>query len=538
MGDTFLVNADRKDTTQVELNDPELESDTRSLSGKSPSNPNWTTTRRELWCFYLYYIGNNGLSGFNFGPSQFQNLLYLAGYDPEQPPFTATCGSGTGCVLPYLGRVRDINSIVLLTNGISFAIQAVLLLMIGAWADYGRWRPNITIFFTLVAVGVSFAWLGVDEPSRWRAGVALYVLGLITYQCALTFWTAAFPGLARHLPEVEQSAEEAKQRKKTLDDHANFESLARNRISNVSFAICSAGEIVVLAIMVGIIKGLKAGDSTENNTKSFSVLIAFSGAVWLLCAIPWFIFEKRRPGLALPPGASLVTIGFKQTYVAFRECLRLKQTFLYLIFYFLMGDVLNTTVTVIGTLQNSVVSYSTLQLTLLLLVGIVAQGIGIYGFWLVQKKYMISTKTMLMFNVFWILVLTIWGLIGVHTDKFGFKHIWEIWLYQVFYGLMVCPWYAYSQTMISEVSPLPQMFLFFALFSVIGKTSAFIGPFVSEAIITASGNNNNMPFAFLFALGAFSTIFLFLVDMEKSRVECEEFVAAEAEHQAFTDVVA
>ena len=66
-----------------------------------------------------------------------------------------------------------------------------------------------------------------------------------------------------------------------------------------------------------------------------------------------------------------------------------------------------------------------------------------------------------------------------------------------------------------------------------------------------------MPFAFLFGLyvtigvfssptgpftfkknrGAFSTIFLFMVDMEKSRVECEEFVAAEAEHQAFTDVV-
>jgi hypothetical protein len=61
-------------------------------------------------------------------------------------------------------------------------------------------------------------------------------------------------------------------------------------------------------------------------------------------------------------------------------------------------------------------------------------------------------------------------------------------LYQVFYGLVVCPWYAYSQTMISEVSPGPQMcvqdlitllythkllgtvfrFLFFALFSVVG----------------------------------------------------------------------
>jgi len=76
-------------------------------------------------------------------------------------------------------------------------------------------------------------------------------------------------------------------------------------------------------------------------------------------------------------------------------------------------------------------------------------------------------------------------------------------------------------------------FLFFALFSVIGKTSAFIGPFVSEAIISASGNNVNMPFTFLFGLGLFSTIFLFMVDVKKSRIECEEFVAAEASREAF-----
>lgn len=64
------------------------------------------TSKLELWSFYLYYVGNNGLSGFNFGPSQFQNLLFLAGYDPVDPPFTTPC-SANGCVLPYLGRVRD-----------------------------------------------------------------------------------------------------------------------------------------------------------------------------------------------------------------------------------------------------------------------------------------------------------------------------------------------------------------------------------------------------------------------------------------------
>lgn len=111
----------------------------------------WTTTRAELWTFYLYYVGNSGFSGLNFGPSQFQNLLFQAGYDPSQPPYTAPCGAG-GCVLPFLGKVRDgkstrafgyidlfmwartdgaVNSAALLSNGISFVLQAILLVFIG-----------------------------------------------------------------------------------------------------------------------------------------------------------------------------------------------------------------------------------------------------------------------------------------------------------------------------------------------------------------------------------------------------------------------
>jgi len=383
-------------------------------------------------------------------------------------------------------------------------------------------------------VGVSFAWLGVQHPSQWHVAVVLYILGLTSYQCAVTFWTAAFPGLVRNLPEVQASANETEHGSKSIDEHTSFESLQRNRVSNMSLVVNSVGEVIILGIMIGILKAVKSDVSIENNTKAFRVLLAFSGGVWLLCAIPWFIFEKRRPGLDLPPGAAFLTIGFKQTFVTFRECFRLKQTFLYLVFYFLMGDVLNTTLTVVATLQNNVVSYSTLQLTLLLLVGITSQGLGTYVFWRVQKRYGISTKRMLFFVVFWILVLTVWGLAGVHTNTIGFKHVWEIWLYQVITGFFVAPWYSFSQTMICEVSPLPQMFLFFSLFSVIGKTSAVIGPFVSQAIISASGNNDNMPFTFLFGLGVSSTIFLFMLDVEKSRIECEEFVAAEARRGVFS----
>ncbi|KAK8869448.1 hypothetical protein IAR55_000012 [Kwoniella newhampshirensis] len=70
-------------------------------------------------------------------------------------------------------------------------------------------------------------------------------------------------------------------------------------------------------------------------------------------------------------------------------------------------------------------------------------------------------------------------------------------------------------------------FLFFALFSIIGKTSSFIGPFVSSAIIDDSGNNN-MPFTFLLGLGCMSVCILACVNVDKSRKECRKYLEDEA----------
>jgi len=83
--------------------------------------------------------------------------------------------------------------------------------------------------------------------------------------------------------------------------------------------------------------------------------------------------------------------------------------------------------------------------------------------------------------------------------------------------------------MISEVTPRGREFLFFSLFSIIGKTSSFIGPLVSSAIIDATpSGNNSTPFYFLTALSAVSfCICVFGVDLEKSRREQEAFLDKE-----------
>lgn len=431
----------------------------------------YQTGRWELWAFYIYYIGNSGLGPFNFGPSQFQNLLYLQ----ASALGNGTCGD-TGqpdCRLAFAGSQRTVESIVLLCNGLSFAIQAVLFLVIGSFADYGKNRPYILIVSTVVAIAISFAWLGVTRPEQWQTAIALYMIGLVTYQLCLSYWTAAFPGLARNLPHMRQARAELSDAagpvpvanttalptedlgdkqpatlpvqqqdpvspstataggRMTAAKYAVLETMAINRISNIAFAVCSFGELIVLAIMQGMLYGIHADRDTESNTQALSAVVAFSAGVWVLCAIPWFVLEKKRPGQPLPPGTNYFTAAAKQALLAAKHLRHLRQTLIYLVFYFLFSDALNTSVTVISTLQNQVVSFSTTKLNILLIIGIAAQGVGIYAFWLLQKRFTLSTLFMFSWVVVFVLLQLLWGLIGIFTQTIGYHHEVEFYIWQV-----------------------------------------------------------------------------------------------------------
>lgn len=128
----------------------------------------YEATRAEVWAFYAFYTGNSGLGLYSFAPTALQNLLYQAAGD-------------TG-LLRFAGRQRNINSIILLSNGISFSIQTVLYLVLGSYADFGTWRPWILIVNTAGAIAIGFGWLGVSTPEKWEYGIGLYIIGC---QCRL-----------------------------------------------------------------------------------------------------------------------------------------------------------------------------------------------------------------------------------------------------------------------------------------------------------------------------------------------------------------
>lgn len=66
---------------------------------------------------------------------------------------------------------------------------------------------------------------------------------MIGYQLALTFWTAAFPRLARDTRHLQLAAKELRDGKMTEEEYSKRDSLQRNRLANVSFYVSSCGEV-------------------------------------------------------------------------------------------------------------------------------------------------------------------------------------------------------------------------------------------------------------------------------------------------------
>ena len=96
--------------------------------------------------------------------------------------------------------------------------------------------------------------------------------------------------------------------------------------------------------------------------------------------------------------------------------------------------------------------------------------------------------------------------------------VWEFWLAAAYNFATGC-WGSYSVTMISEVVPAPKAYMFFALFNTVGKTSAFIGPLISSAIVDRAGGNTNYSFWFLFFMGLTGVTILYFVNTDKAKLD-------------------
>ncbi|CCL98264.1 uncharacterized protein FIBRA_00258 [Fibroporia radiculosa] len=503
---------------------PEIEVEVAVVAPLKRDEP--LVTRKELWSYYLYYNGDNGVGPNGYSLTLFQSLATSAGYDPVYGPgssCTASDASGQ-CVLPWGSGTKAVSSVVLVSNGVSFAIMTLIFTTIGSAADYGTFGRWLLLVITIICWGAQFASMALTSPSRWGAAMALYMIGFVTYGATLVFYAAIFPRLARNTPHARGLREKYECGEVSVEEYELEESLEKNRISNISTMHSNVGYIFTLCLNLSILLPLANNSLVDNYT------IVLTNAYWVITGIWWFIFQEPRPGPTLPRSEHYLTIGWKQIWIALKQYQKLPYTFIYLVAFFLLADGLNTTGTLISICQNDKFSFSFLQNTYLGLAQAITSTVSTLGFWYIQKYWKISTKKMFVVTNVVTILIPLWGMIGIWTQKF--HNVWEFWAYNVVFGLFQAPYYAFSQTMMAELTPPGFDNMFFGLFGLSNRASSMIGPNVIQAIINDT-NNNWKGFPFLFALcTAASLVIWFAVDITTGR---RDAVAWADKHSSYAE---
>ena len=229
----------------------------------------------------------------------------------------------------------------------------------------------------------------------------------------------------------------------------------------------------------------------------------------------------------------------------------LKQTFLYLAGYFLMADVFNTSGTLVNILQNEAIQFDSVTFSGLIALVYGLEFLGLLINQWVQQRYKISPKWMFFIAACGIEFTNLWGeftdshnplrslvffglvangrigFVGIWTDVIGYKHVWEFWFYQACIGFLASGWFSYGQTMMAEVSPAPKMYIFFSLYNTLGKTAAFIGPFITGAIINDAGGKDNRGFWFTFLTGLVALVLIAMVNPGKAKRDNARYLELE-----------
>jgi MFS-type transporter involved in bile tolerance (Atg22 family) len=160
----------------------------------------------------------------------------------------------------------------------------------------------------------------------------------VTFWASYVFFNAIFPKLSHDLPEVRHARELLLNGSISEEEFEHRCSMARSKIMNISYVWNNVGFTVCGALSLAALAGIGANDSTAQNNWGYSVSVAVCTGFWIVLAIPWFLWEKKRPGPSLPAGDNYLTFGLRHTWWTAKQAWTLKQTLFYLVAFFLLAD--------------------------------------------------------------------------------------------------------------------------------------------------------------------------------------------------------
>ena len=227
-----------------------------------------------------------------------------------------------------------------------------------------------------------------------------------------------------------------------------------NELSTHAFAISYTGGVIVMAILCAVIFG-----TGSNSTYLLQMFVAGVGVWWLVFALGFTMpCLKSRPGPPLPKNErSYFLFSWKKNFNTFRHAAQLKQTFLFLMSWFVYADGYSTIATVAVLFGKSSLNMTSLQLAVIAGATPLLAVMGNYFFLFVFHRWLkFSTKSIVMILLVLMVLIPIYGLLGFFIPDsvpLGVKTVEEMYIVGLYYGFLVGALQSFSRVLFSGLIP-------------------------------------------------------------------------------------
>lgn len=339
----------------------------------------------------------------------------------------------------------------------SVILQVFLLPILGALADYTQLKKRLMRIFCYIGVAATCLLFFVTE-GLYLLGALLFMIGNLSFGAAIVLYNA-------YLPEI------------TTEDQ-------RDKVSSRGFALGYLGGGILLALNLVLVQ---LGPSIGISTRLAVRLSLLSAGIWWggFALITFNHLQVRGAARTLPPGQSLVTIGFHELVHTFRLLGRLPHTAQYLVGYLFYNDGIQTVIGLAAVFFAQVMfKEKGLPVDNGLLIGLIlmVQFVAFGGALLFERiATVIGAKAAILVS------LVIW--VGVVIYAYAvFSTATEAWVMSGVIALVLGGSQALSRSLFSRMIPRSHEAAFFGLYEISERGTSWIGPLIFGIVVNMTGS--------------------------------------------------
>ena len=404
--------------------------------------PTTVNDKREIFGWTMYDWAN----------SAFSTTVITVFLGPYLTSVAETAANADG-VLRVLGFSIRFDSFFTYCVSLSVVLQVFILPVLGAIADYSHLRKRMLVLFAVIGSLATMLMVFMPLQPGWHLyGGLLLVVANVAFGASIVFYNAYLSDIAS--PD------------------------RRDHVSSAGFAMGYAGGGLLLLLNL-LLFLMRERLGLDGSTVARISLVS-AGVWWFgFAQITFARLRSRHAPRALPPGESLLTVGFKQLGQTLSEVRRFPQTVRYLVAYLFFNDGIQTVIVVSAIFAARELGMDdTSRILVILMIQIVAFGGAYFYSWLARR---IGTVQAL------ILSLVIWSGVVVYAflgmtstaQVLGMqqRHL-EFWLLAFVVAIILGGSQALSRSLFSQMIPPGREAEFFSFYEVSERGTSWMGPFL------------------------------------------------------------